>query len=89
MSSKNIIRSQLPSGAASLSRTLLACRFDFQQKSWSLPALESPQVAAAALINFAREISPAFKSKESRHGRRNFSAARRAPKLLRTRAGKF
>lgn len=56
---QNPVRHQPFAAIARLARLRLLCRFDFQQKTWSLPTFDNPQDAEAALAIFARGFLPA------------------------------
>ena len=53
------VRRETTPAPALLGRLLLASRFDFQTKAWSLPAYANPQDAETTLALFLRGLLPA------------------------------
>jgi hypothetical protein len=55
---RNTVRRQPTAAQTGVSRLLLFSQFDFQQKTWNLPALEKPLDTGADIVIFAREFLP-------------------------------
>ena len=55
---EHIVRREIAPAPTILGRRILASRFDFQTKAWSLPAYDNPHDAEATLALFLRGLLP-------------------------------
>jgi len=53
---QNITRRETTPGRPGLNRLLLLCRFDYNQRTWSLPTCDNAQEAELTLSLFARGL---------------------------------